>query len=1061
MNTSNRNESNDSGGHDVTNQDEDALITGDGSVAEGNSGFPSGSPEEINEQLLLPKVRLEQKPQGCFAFFETENQMEQSKALVSAALPTVYGHPTTEPTTESQLEKEFYSAVLDCLSQGSELKAAQSGSEEATARTDKEKLSDVKKFSSSAASSTRFRHHDKHNRQLPTQTGTSQQQENVMDIVEDRASVAAAELSDQEMNPTQDDEHNLLQMATEINEAAKLEKFSNNRSADGGHTLMQIAAEINEAAKLEKVGDSRRPTERNGSVPERLLHGAPQVISQLPLPGAYMGTPGEALQRTNTLRFSLLGAPAENSEDIEELQIDHGQTNSLPPVLPNNIENSNDATHDLQLAVANLVVEDSEFLRLQMRSPAIPVDLQTVEERQQSKKRQSQWYILFLAMMIVVAAIVIGTVVGTRKGKDPVTTIRSQTATPTTFGSLEPSGVPSSAPTGILDILWENLPNYTLASLQTFGTPQWRAWNWLLDHQNITQLPEWRKTQLFALATFYYSFEGENWFEPIRERWMDDFVDECLWFSSGFSYFKNGVYSEYESPYATLPCNHLGEYTSLWVEDLYLSDLTPVVPPEISLLKSLSQIGLGWNKISTSIDVLLSSEIYKMSDLESLYLQANELSGRIASELGLMTGLEILWLVDNGLSGQIPSELGLLTALAVLVLHSNHCTGQIPSELGSSSELTRLILSENQLSGQLPTELVLLTSLAQLSVHSNALTGQLVPELALLSTLNELLLHANLLTGEVSTEFGMMADLTVFSASTNLLTGQVASEFGLLPLSEFWLDFNELTGEIPAEIWSLTSLVWLYLASNSITGSLPSKIGLLTSLLDLDLSTNRFTGTIPNEVGSMTSLQKLYLYNNSLTGTLPLQLNDSMGLRLEGNQFSGAVPEHLCSALWCDCSASATPVSTCANLNELATFPGRFPGTRDEADGQRIVLNIESDGRPWHIEWVWQQESNVTGVWEPLEKSVGGIQAELFLYSFVLDVVPNESYKLVISDSYGDGFITSGWITLTAANQTVLYSFTEVFTPFTEIIMVLFVGADGLVEEITSAVECDPVNSFC
>ena len=97
---------------------------------------------------------------------------------------------------------------------------------------------------------------------------------------------------------------------------------------------------------------------------------------------------------------------------------------------------------------------------------------------------------------------------------------------------------------------------------------------------------------------------------------MDDTVDECLWFSSGYSYFFNGMYAEdRHKDYATLPCNHLGEYTSLWVEDLYLSGqpFAPVVPPEIVLLTSLSRLVLGSNKIATSIDALLPSAIYKMT----------------------------------------------------------------------------------------------------------------------------------------------------------------------------------------------------------------------------------------------------------------------------------------------------------------------------------------------------------------------------------------------------------------------------------------------------------------
>ncbi|CAB9530309.1 expressed unknown protein [Seminavis robusta] len=1030
----------------------------------------------------------ESQPRRCLDFLPRKGHMEKSESLA----PKAVQYPAEETRT----------AILN--------------SSTVQGNVSNEKSSPAATSSRATTSATRSRHRDNYNPQQAK--GTSQQQEDIMNIVADQASVAVSDLPLKgKTSHTQQDEHNLLQMATEINEAAKLEKFSHNRSADSGralmqmateineaaklekfshnksadsdhslmqmateineaaklekfshnksadngHSLMQMATEINEAAKLEKISSSSsRPTESGVNSPDtragQLVSGTCQGTPHLPCPGAYMGTPGEALQRTNNLRFSLLGAPAPNTDDNEELQIAQGQTDSMPQVSPNN---SNDARDGRELAVANLVVEDSEDFELQMRPPASLVDLQTVEENQRNRKRQSQLFVLFLAMLCIVAAIIVGTVAGTRKGKNPVTTSSIRTATPTAFGSLEPSGDPSSAPTGVLDFILEDLPNYTLESLQTFGTPQWRARDWLLDHQNITQLPEWRKTQLFALACFYYSFEGENWIEPIRERWMDPRKDECLWFSSGFSHFINGVYAEYSSSIATPSCNHLGEYTSLWVEDLHLSGLTPVVPSELNLLTSLSRLGLGWNKISASIHALLPNEVYEMTALTWLNLKSNQLSGGMPTEVGLLTALERLNLELNHLSGQIPSELGLLTALTSLVLYNNDLAAQIPSELGQLLGLNQIRLQWNQITGQVPTELGLLTALTWLWLATNELTGQVAPELALLTTLDVLWLDTNLLTGQIATEFGTVANLTVFAAATNLITGPIPSELALVPLKEFRLDANEMSGQVPAEIWSLTSLEYLQLPSNLLTGSLPTEIGLLSSLVELDLSGNRFTGAIPNEVGSMASLQKLYLDNNSLTGTLPQHLNESVGLRLDGNQFSGTVPEHLCSALWCDCTANVTQVSTCADLYESATFPGRFPPMIADGGGENIVLNIESDQFPLETDWVWQQESNVTGEWETLQESAGAIQTPFFLYSFMLSIAPDATYRLLVSDSYGDGLFGSGWVTLTASNQTVLYSFTD--TPFTEISVVLLIGIDGFPEKITPSVYCDPLYDFC
>jgi hypothetical protein len=68
----------------------------------------------------------------------------------------------------------------------------------------------------------------------------------------------------------------------------------------------------------------------------------------------------------------------------------------------------------------------------------------------------------------------------------------------------------------------------------------------VIDSYVQTRLPEWRKKQLFALATFFCAFEGENWNKPIRERWMDDTVDECLWFSSDLGLVVGGDFVEWQ-----------------------------------------------------------------------------------------------------------------------------------------------------------------------------------------------------------------------------------------------------------------------------------------------------------------------------------------------------------------------------------------------------------------------------------------------------------------------------------------------------------------------------------
>ena len=96
-------------------------------------------------------------------------------------------------------------------------------------------------------------------------------------------------------------------------------------------------------------------------------------------------------------------------------------------------------------------------------------------------------------------------------------------------------------------------------------------------------MQEWRKKQLFALATFFFSFQGPNWREEVRSNWLDYEESECLWFSSTFGSFwgEEGRFVPLLVQDDPEPCNEAGEFINLRLRTLGSFGTTASIPPEI------------------------------------------------------------------------------------------------------------------------------------------------------------------------------------------------------------------------------------------------------------------------------------------------------------------------------------------------------------------------------------------------------------------------------------------------------------------------------------------------
>ena len=309
---------------------------------------------------------------------------------------------------------------------------------------------------------------------------------------------------------------------------------------------------------------------------------------------------------------------------------------------------------------------------------------------------------------------------------------------------------------------------------------------------------------------------------------------------------------------------------------------------------------------------LVPAELGNLSNLTSLYLDNNKLSGELPSEIGNLSGLrnvslwgnKLTWAdhYENGLVADMVALLALYEALngegwdrcyrgAILNCGSGYTAGSVKKWLSyqplgewelvtvnGGGRVTGLDFSEVlNVRGKLPPELGLLTGLKTLNFQSHEavvqqsadikLTGGIPPELGSLSNLEVLRLPSTGLSGSIPAELGKLASLEFLDLWNNGLSGSIPPELGdLSSLEELWLHQNQLTGLVPAELGNLSNLTSLYLDNNKLSGELPSEIGNLSGLRNVSLWGNKLTWADHYENGLVADMVALLALYEALNG---------------------------------------------------------------------------------------------------------------------------------------------------------------------------------------------------
>lgn len=211
----------------------------------------------------------------------------------------------------------------------------------------------------------------------------------------------------------------------------------------------------------------------------------------------------------------------------------------------------------------------------------------------------------------------------------------------------------------ISDKVFKVLPSETLKHIQDNRTPQYQAWQWILNDPLLEQYTSTdRVLQRFALATLYFATLGEGWLD--NTSWLNYSVHECQWKTNDHHYlvcpidcgnhghlifttffyhlnaytFHPPLYLQYdfsgaayEIP-ASVPCrnmsrldattaHHSDSYGSWRYEHLWMSvaGLDGNIPPEFFLLTSLKSFSFVGDPLEGSI----STWIGRLSDLECTF----------------------------------------------------------------------------------------------------------------------------------------------------------------------------------------------------------------------------------------------------------------------------------------------------------------------------------------------------------------------------------------------------------------------------------------------------------
>ncbi|GAX11797.1 hypothetical protein FisN_7Lh180 [Fistulifera solaris] len=303
---------------------------------------------------------------------------------------------------------------------------------------------------------------------------------------------------------------------------------------------------------------------------------------------------------------------------------------------------------------------------------------------------------------------------------------------------------------------------------------QWMLFQDLLREDVIREGSFW-VIQRYVLVLFYYSLNGDQWFDSDNETFLIRDTSECQWAGVSCSEDDEAVitlHMPFNNLTGTLPSElgHLSklqwlnltdnyitgtisttvfdQMRSLYHVDLSKNNITGLIPPSLWSIPSLKTVDLSDNLLEGPFELFANSS--PAMNLTEIRLSNNFLVGSLPSWLSELPELTHLEAVNSNFSGRLPDPIP--PALEHFNVYWNTLTGKIPGSYFGSASLVYLYLDFNELTGTLPAiDPPRNNSLSHLFLHNNQLSGEIPESFGYEWTnLQKLFLHNNsALTGSL------------------------------------------------------------------------------------------------------------------------------------------------------------------------------------------------------------------------------------------------------------------------------------------------------------------------